>query len=83
MPAGTPSGATGPSPRTRVDSEASRSIPDYTSVRLGASWQVASVLYQVRVENLFDEEIQTGLSSDGIRTLASPRALWVSAEWSF
>ena len=65
------------------DALASRSIPDYTSVRLGASWQVASVLYQVRVENLFDEEIQTGLSSDGIRTLASPRALWVSAEWSF
>ncbi len=65
------------------DALASREIPDYTSVRIGASWRVANAIYQVRVENLFDEEIQTGLSSDGIRTLAAPRSLWVGAEWAF
>ena len=65
------------------DALATREIPDYTSVRIGASWQTASATYQVRVENLFDEEIGTGLSSDGIRTLAGPRSLWVGAEWRF
>jgi outer membrane cobalamin receptor len=65
------------------DALAQRSIPDYTSVRIGASWQIAGATYQVRVENLFDEEIQTGLSSDGIRTIASPRSLWLGAEWQF
>ncbi len=65
------------------DSLATRSIPEYTSVRVGLSLELASVLYQVRIENLFDEEIQTGLSSDGIRSLASPRSVWVGAEWKF
>ena len=65
------------------DALATRSIPDYTSVRIGAAWRAAGAIYQVRIENLFDEEIQTGLSSDGIRTLAAPRSLWVGAEWEF
>lgn len=65
------------------DALATRSIPDYTSVRIGASWRMAGALYQVRVENLFDEQIETGLSSDGLRTLAAPRSLWVGAEWEF
>ncbi|NQX02650.1 TonB-dependent receptor, partial [bacterium] len=65
------------------DALATRSISNFTSVRIGASWQVASTMYQIRIENLFDETIQTGLSSDGIRTLASPRSLWIGAEWSF
>jgi outer membrane receptor protein involved in Fe transport len=65
------------------DALATRTIPDYTSVRIGASWRIAGGLYQIRVENLFDEEISTGLSSDGIRTLAAPRSLWVGAEWEF
>lgn len=65
------------------DALASRSIPDFTSVRIGASWQVAGATYQIRIENLLDEAIQTGLSSDGIRTLAAPRSLWLGAEWNF
>lgn len=65
------------------DTLATRSIPEYTSVRIGAAWRTAGAVYQVRVENLFDEEIQTGLSGDGIRTLAAPRSLWVGAEWEF
>ena len=65
------------------DALASRSIPDYTRVRIGASWRTDHALYQIRLENLFDEEIQTGLSSDGIRTLAGPRSLWLEVEWEF
>lgn len=65
------------------DALASRVIPDYTSVRIGAYWRMGGAIYQVRVENLLDEEIQTGLSSNGIRTLAAPRSLWVGAEWEF
>ena len=65
------------------DALASRSIPDFTTVRIGASWQVAGTIYQIRIENLFDEDIQTGLSSDGIRTYAAPRSLWIGAEWEF
>ena len=65
------------------DALASRSIPDFTTVRIGVSWQMAGAIYQVRIENLFDEDIQTGLSSDGIRTYAGPRSLWVGVEWDF
>jgi outer membrane receptor protein involved in Fe transport len=65
------------------DALAQRTIPDYTSVRIGASWRVDKAIYQIRIDNLLDEEIQTGLSSDGIRTLAAPRSIWIGAEWEF
>jgi outer membrane cobalamin receptor len=65
------------------DALAQRVIPDYTSVRIGASWRVGNAIYQIRVDNLLDEEIQTGLSSDGIRALAAPRSVWLGAEWGF
>ncbi|MCU0777291.1 MAG: TonB-dependent receptor [Akkermansiaceae bacterium] len=65
------------------DALAQRVIPDYTSVRIGASWRVGNAIYQIRIDNLFDEDIRTGLSSDGIRTLAAPRSLWLGAEWGF
>ncbi len=42
-----------------------------------------SAINQIRVENLLDEEIQTGISSDGIRTFAVPRSLWIGAKWAF
>jgi outer membrane cobalamin receptor len=65
------------------DALATRSIPDYTSVRIGASWRMAGALWQARIENLLDEQIETGLSSDGLRTVAAPRSLWVGVEWEF
>jgi outer membrane cobalamin receptor len=65
------------------DALAQRSIADYTSVRIGASWRVGNAIYQIRIDNLLDEEIQTGLGSDGIRTLAAPRSVWFGAEWAF
>jgi outer membrane cobalamin receptor len=65
------------------DALATRRIPEYTSARIGAWFRHRNGLYQIRVENLFDEEIQTGLSSDGLRSHAAPRSLWVGAEWAF
>lgn len=66
------------------DALAQRRIGDYTSVRVGISWRASKDLFcQVRIENLLDEEIQTGLTSDGIRSVAGPRTLWASVEWSF
>lgn len=65
------------------DSLAQRRIPDFTSLRVGARWRHGNGIYQIRIENLLDEEIQTGLSSDGIRTYGVPRSLWLGAEWEF
>jgi len=65
------------------DALATRVIPDYTSVRLGVMQKIGNATLQVRIENLFDEEIVTGLSSNGLRALAAPRSLWASLEWDF
>ncbi len=65
------------------DALAGRRIPDYTSTRVGARWKTDIGIYQIRVENLFDEEIQTGLASNGLRTYGAPRSLWLGAEWEF
>ena len=65
------------------DALAKRAIPESTSVGIGASWRTVDAIYQVRVDNLLDGEIQTGLGSDGIRTIGEPRSLWFSAEWRF
>ena len=66
------------------DALAQRRIGDYTSANLGISWQCSDHLsYHLRVDNLFDEQIATGLSSDGLRSIAGPRSLWTSVEWSF
>ena len=64
------------------DALARRKIDDYTSTRVGLRWQYGSALYHLRVENLFDEAIQTGLSGDGLRTYAAPRSLWAGVSWS-
>jgi hypothetical protein len=45
--------------------------------------KIGNAVWQVCIENLFDEEIVTGVSSDGLRTLSGPRSLWTSIEWDF
>ena len=66
------------------DALAARRIPSYTSASIGANWQARDdLMFTARVDNLFDKEIATGLSSDSIRTIGAPRSLWVGAEWSF
>jgi outer membrane receptor protein involved in Fe transport len=66
------------------DALARRRVPSYWTCRLGATWQARSDLaFHARIENLFDNEIPTGLSSGGVRTTGQPRAFWINAEWSF
>jgi outer membrane receptor protein involved in Fe transport len=65
------------------DALAQRRIADFSSMRIGARWRHGNGIYQIRIENLLNEEIQTGLSSDGIRTYGAPRSLWLGAEWAF
>jgi outer membrane cobalamin receptor len=65
------------------DALAKRVIPDYTSVKIGVMRKIGNAVWQVCIENLFDEEIVTGVSSDGLRTLSEPRSLWTSIEWGF
>jgi len=65
------------------DALAMRRIPDYISARIGARWKIGRGIYQIRIDNLFDEEIQTGLAGNGIRTYGAPRSLWLGADWEF
>lgn len=65
------------------DALATRLMPDYHTVRVGLAWRFGAATCQLRVENLFDEQIVTGLSADGLRTQAAPRSLWASLEWEF
>jgi outer membrane receptor for ferrienterochelin and colicin len=62
---------------------ATRELDSFTSIRTGLRWKHGPALYQLRVENLLDEQIQTGLASNGILTTAAPRAIWVSVDWEF
>lgn len=65
------------------DALAARRIPSYTSARIGASWKVGSTTYHARIDNLFDKEIVTGLSSNDLRTVAAPRSFWLGVEHQF
>lgn len=66
------------------DAFATRELGDYTTLRLGASWQATETLsLHARVENLLDEDIPTALASDGTRSYGQPRAFWLTAEWNF
>ena len=66
------------------DALARRSLPSYTSIRIGATWQATDDLtLHARIDNLFDEEITTGQSTDGIRSIAAPRSIWAGATWEF
>lgn len=54
-----------------------RRLDSWWTARVGGSLEVTDALtVQVRVENLFDEEIDTGLSSSGLRSTGLPRSLW-------
>jgi outer membrane receptor protein involved in Fe transport len=51
---------------------------------LSASWQATDDLrLGARVENLFDAEIISGSSNNGLVALGQPRAFWLSADWQF
>lgn len=66
------------------DSLGRRRIPSAWTLHLGAEAQLSPNLTTfLRIDNLLNQEIPTGLSSDGIRSTGQPRSLWIGAEWNF
>ncbi len=64
------------------DLENRRSIVSATLVDCGVSYALsAQHALSARIENLFDSEIETGISSSGLTSIAAPRELWIS--WDF
>ena len=44
---------------------------------------LARTTVQARIENLFDEEVATGLSSSGLRSIGQPRSAWINVNYRF
>ena len=58
----------------------SRKLDSYWKADFGASFQVSDhFTMQANIENAFDEEIQTGVSSSGLISTGVPLSLWISA----
>jgi len=63
------------------DAFGTRKLGSWWTTRLGASWQATENLtVHARIENLFDEEITTGLASNGLRSIGTPRSFWIGVE---
>lgn len=64
------------------DLENQRKLADSVQFDFGARYAVTGQhALSAHVENLFDSEIETGLSSSGLLSIAAPRTLWIS--WDF
>lgn len=62
----------------------SRRLPSWWTVRCGAGLDLSeSLSVSLRAENLFDEEVATGLSSSGLRSIGQPRSFWVDVRYEF
>lgn len=65
------------------DLENRRRLEGSTTADIGLRYAIAGEhTLSLRVDNLFDEETQTGLSSGGLLSIGAPRTLWVSWEFS-
>lgn len=61
-----------------------RRLASWSSTRLGAEIDLTENLaISARVENVFDEEIATGLSTSGLRSIGTPRSFWMDVRYSF
>jgi outer membrane receptor protein involved in Fe transport len=61
-----------------------RHLPSWWSVRLGAELTLSEGFsVHARVENLFDQEITTGLGSSGLRSIGVPRSFWMDVRYQF
>jgi outer membrane receptor for ferrienterochelin and colicin len=61
-----------------------RPLDSYWNTQLGLEMEVNEDLsIRAMVDNVFDEEIQTGLASNGLMSIGAPRTFWLSAriEW--
>ena len=61
-----------------------RRLGSWWTARLGGEVKVDErVTVQARIENLFDEEVATGLSSSGLRSIGQPRSAWINVNYRF
>ncbi len=61
-----------------------RLLGSWWTARLGGEFELArDVKIHARIENLFDQEITTGLSSVGLRSIGQPRSFWMGMNYSF
>jgi outer membrane receptor protein involved in Fe transport len=61
-----------------------RSLDDYVAVDLLARWRVTTALdVLAAVENVFDEEIETGATGDGLVSIGAPRLARVGLRWAW
>ncbi|MGA0846078.1 MAG: TonB-dependent receptor [Luteolibacter sp.] len=65
------------------DALAARRVAGFFRANAGIRWTRGATDYQLRVDNLFDEKIETGNASNGLRSYAAPRSFWLSAQWVF
>ena len=66
------------------DALAGRRLDSWWTVRIGGHFEVSDTLIlQARVENLFDEEVATGLSSSGLQSIGLPRSFWLNVSRRF
>ncbi len=66
------------------DLQSTRELPEFWNLRLGANWQLSEKFQlTLRVDNLLDTEITTGLASNGLRTIGQPRSIWLETRAEF
>lgn len=66
------------------DALATRPLDSYWNTSLGLTVEINNALtLRAHVDNLFDEEIQTGRASNGLISIGQPRSFWISTtiEW--
>ncbi|MGK0190081.1 MAG: outer membrane receptor protein involved in Fe transport [Verrucomicrobiales bacterium] len=66
------------------DALASRPLDPYWNTSLGLALEVNDHLtVRAHVENVFDEEIQSGRASNGLTSIGQPRSFWITTtlEW--
>ncbi len=66
------------------DDQNSRRLAGFTTVDLGMNYEIGPHLsVAARIENLFDTEIETGKTADGLTQIGSPRLLTLQARTRF
>ncbi len=64
------------------DTRNTRRIDSFMTFDIGARYAISDQHYiGIRIENLFDEEVNTGVASNGLRTIGAPRGAWLT--WNF
>ena len=64
------------------DDQNSRVLAPFTTVDAALSYDFSAHLSAaLRVENLFDEQVETGKSADGLVSIGAPRLVWIRLHW--